>query len=59
VEATLGEALVDGLRECGHAPEVVPEGSTGMGHAGVIRLRRDDILEGGADPRSDGAVAAY
>jgi len=32
---------------------------TTMGHAGAIRLREDGTLEGGADPRGDGAALGY
>ena len=30
-----------------------------VGHAGALIRRPDGALEGGADPRSDGGVAAY
>jgi gamma-glutamyltranspeptidase/glutathione hydrolase len=30
-----------------------------VGHAGVIVRHPNGVMEGGADPRSDGAVAAY
>jgi gamma-glutamyltranspeptidase/glutathione hydrolase len=30
-----------------------------MGHAGAIVRHAGGVLEGGADPRSDGCVAAY
>jgi gamma-glutamyltranspeptidase len=30
-----------------------------MGHAGAIARYPDGVLEGGSDPRSDGAVAGW
>jgi len=30
-----------------------------MGHAGAIVRHANGVLEGGADPRGDGVVAAY
>jgi gamma-glutamyltranspeptidase/glutathione hydrolase len=30
-----------------------------MGHAGMVVRHRDGLLEGAADPRGDGAAAAF
>jgi len=43
----------------GHEVEILPEYDEAMGHAGAILRHPNGVLEGGADPRSDGAVAAY
>ena len=43
----------------GHEIEILPDYDEAMGHAGAIVRHADGVLEGGADPRSDGAVAAY
>ncbi|RWC50519.1 MAG: gamma-glutamyltransferase [Mesorhizobium sp.] len=50
---------VDELRTAGHDVELIESHSDLMGHAGAIVLHADGLLEGAADPRSDGAVAAW
>ncbi|MBI2296283.1 MAG: gamma-glutamyltransferase family protein [Betaproteobacteria bacterium] len=47
------------LGGCGHEIEILPDYDETMGHAGAIVRHPNGVLEGGADPRSDGAVAAY
>lgn len=59
LEAGLGATVIEELRRRGQPVEVVPDFSEMMGHAGAILRRPDGVLEGGADPRSDGLVAAY
>lgn len=50
-------ALVEQLREAGHVVEVLDEAfSDTMGHAGALLRHPSGILEGAADPRSDGSV---
>jgi oxamate amidohydrolase len=51
-------AVVDALQRAGHETELVESYSDLMGHAGAIVRHADGLLEGAADPRSDGAVAA-
>ncbi len=59
LERRFDPALVDQLRGAGHVVEVLDEDfSDTMGHAGALVRRPDGILEGAADPRSDGSVAA-
>jgi gamma-glutamyltranspeptidase/glutathione hydrolase len=59
LERRFDPALVDQLRSAGHVVEVLDEDfSDTMGHAGALVRRPDGILEGAADPRSDGSVAA-
>ncbi len=43
----------------GHEVEILAGYDEAMGHAGAIVRHPNGVLEGGADPRSDGAVAAF
>lgn len=58
LEGRFAPALVDALRKAGHDVEVVADFTDQMGHAGAIVRHPDGLLEGAADPRSDGKVAA-
>jgi gamma-glutamyltranspeptidase len=58
LEARFDPALIEALRASGHDVEMLPHFSDAMGHAGAVVRRADGWLEGGADPRSDGTVAA-
>ena len=51
--------VVDGLRALGHDVELLDDFDATVGHAGMIVRSADGTLEGGADPRSDGGVAAF
>ena len=46
--------IVEALREAGHAVEIVGPFEEMMGHAGAIVRHGNGLLEGAADPRSDG-----
>jgi len=59
LESRFGADVVATLRRYGHEVEVLDDFDAAMGHAGAIIRNPDGVLEGGADPRSDGAVAAY
>jgi gamma-glutamyltranspeptidase/glutathione hydrolase len=59
LESRFSAEIVDGLRALGHDVELVGEFDETVGHAGAIVRRADGTLAGGADPRSDGTVAAY
>jgi len=59
LESRFDPELVEVLAAAGHDVELVDAFSDSMGHAGGIVRRADGWLEGGADPRSNGAVAAY
>ena len=50
---------VEALRAAGHDVEMVAGFDDLMGHAGAVVRHADATLEGAADPRSDGAVAAW
>lgn len=58
LESRFDPALVNALRDAGHAIELLPEAfSDTMGHAGALVRHSDGRIEGAADPRSDGAAA--
>jgi oxamate amidohydrolase len=59
LEARFSPALIDVLRQRGHDVEVLKEFDETMGHAGAIVRHANGTFEGGFDPRSDGAVAAF
>lgn len=58
LEGRWDPAIVAELRRRGHEVEVLADFDETMGHAGAIVRHPDGLLEGAADPRSDGAVAA-
>ncbi|WP_166263188.1 gamma-glutamyltransferase family protein [Marinobacter caseinilyticus] len=59
LESRFAPELVEQLRTAGHQVELLDEAfSDTMGHAGALVRRPDGVLEGAADPRSDGCVAA-
>lgn len=57
LESRFPAELLDALRAAGHDVEVRAAFDSAMGHAGAIVRHPDGLLEGAADPRSDGAVA--
>lgn len=59
LESRFPPAVVEQLRRYGHEVEILQDWDETMGHAGAIVRHANGVLEGGADPRSDGAVAAY
>ena len=59
LEARFSASVIDELRRRGHDVEVLKEFDETMGHAGAIVRHANGSLEGGFDPRSDGAVAAF
>ncbi len=59
LEQRFDPALVQALRDAGHLVELLPEDfSDTMGHAGALVRHPNGVIEGAADPRSDGVVAA-
>jgi oxamate amidohydrolase len=58
LESRFGAEVIDRLRTLGHDVELVAPYCDIMGHAGAIVRRADGLLEGAADPRSDGSVEA-
>jgi gamma-glutamyltranspeptidase/glutathione hydrolase len=59
LESRFSEAVIADLIGRGHDVEVLLPFDETMGHAGAIVRHTDGTLEGAADPRSDGGVAAY
>ncbi len=59
LESRFDAGVVRELSERGHDVEIIGAYDETVGHAGMIIRHPDGVLEGGADPRSDGAVAAY
>jgi len=60
LESRFAPLLVEQLRDAGHRVEVLDEDfSDTMGHAGALVRHPDGILEGAADPRSDGSVCGH
>jgi gamma-glutamyltranspeptidase/glutathione hydrolase len=59
LESRFSTGVVNDLAGRGHEMEVLAEYDEAMGHAGAIVRHANGVLEGGADPRSDGAVAAF
>jgi gamma-glutamyltranspeptidase/glutathione hydrolase len=59
LESRFAPDVVAELGRRGHEVELLQPFDETMGHAGAIVRYVDGALEGGADPRSDGAVAAF
>jgi gamma-glutamyltranspeptidase len=59
LESRFPQSTVDALRARGHTVDVLGDFDETFGHAGCLFRHPDGSLEGGFDPRSDGAVAAY
>jgi len=59
IESRFPAGVPAALGNYGHEIEVLPAYDEIMGHAGAIVRHPDGVLEGGADPRGDGCVAAY
>ena len=63
LERGLGADLAAELAAAGHQVEIVDDHNEMMGHAGALVWHPDcsngSMIEGAADPRSDGAVAAW
>ncbi|NKB58480.1 MAG: gamma-glutamyltransferase [Alphaproteobacteria bacterium] len=59
IENRFDPAVIAALRAAGHDVEEIGEFDEAMGHAGALVRYANGLLEGAADPRSDGQVAAY
>lgn len=59
VESRFDPALINALRAAGHVVSEVGAFDTLMGHAGALVRHADGGIEGAADPRGNGVVAAY
>jgi len=59
IENRFDPELISKLRNAGHDVEEVGAFDEIMGHAGALVHHPDGLIEGAADPRSDGQVASY
>jgi len=59
LESRFAPEVVAELKRRGHDVEVLQAFDETMGHAGAILRHPNGVFEGGADPRSDGVVAAF
>jgi gamma-glutamyltranspeptidase/glutathione hydrolase len=58
LESRFDPALVEALKTAGHEVQVFDDPfSDTMGHAGALVRHPNGVIEGAADPRSDGSVA--
>lgn len=59
VESRFDPALIEAMRQAGHAIEVLPAFTSTMGHGGAVVRHADGTFEGATDPRSDGAAMGF
>ena len=59
LESRFDPAVVAQLRALGHEVETIGAWDEGVGHAGMLIRHANGVLEGGFDPRSNGAVASF
>ena len=57
VESRISPETREALRQSGHRVETVGDFDGLMGHAAAIVIDEEGFLQGGADPRGDGAAA--
>jgi len=59
IENRIDAAVIERLAAAGHEVEVVGAFEEIMGHAGALVHHPDGLIEGAADPRSDGQAAGF
>lgn len=59
IESRFDAATIRALRDAGHPVEEIGPFDGIMGHAGALVHHPDGLIEGAADPRSDGAAACF
>ncbi|MGH7067309.1 MAG: gamma-glutamyltransferase family protein [Acetobacteraceae bacterium] len=59
LESRFSPELIEALRARGHEIEMLDEFDERVGHAGALLLHPSGVIEGAADPRSDGAAAGF
>ncbi len=59
LEDRFDPALVQALRDAGHAVELLGPFDDLLGHAGAVVHDPDGMMEGASDPRSDGAAIGF
>lgn len=59
LEGRIPDNVAEGLQRRGQPVELARDYDSTMGHAAAIKVHSDNTLEGGADPRGDGAALGY
>lgn len=59
LENRFPSALVEALTSRGHEIELLPAFDERVGHAGAVARHPSGVIEGAADPRSDGAAVGF
>ncbi|MBO4313016.1 MAG: gamma-glutamyltransferase [Desulfovibrio sp.] len=59
LEGRISNAVAEELAHRGHRVTMVGEYDSLMGHAGAILYRKNGLLQGASDPRSDGAACGF
>lgn len=59
LESRFDASVFAQLRALGHEVEAIEAWDEGVGHAGMLVRHPNGVLEGGFDPRSNGAVASF
>ncbi|MCB1807531.1 MAG: gamma-glutamyltransferase, partial [Candidatus Competibacteraceae bacterium] len=59
IENRFDPAVIEALRNAGHDVELIGAFDEVMGHAGALVWHPNGMIEGAADPRSDGAAAGF
>ncbi len=59
LEGRIPDPVVHELERLGQPVRMLPDWDDNVGHAQAIRVGKDGFLEGGADPRGDGAALGY
>jgi len=59
IENRFDPAVLEALAAAGHPVETVGAYDEVMGHAGALVRHPDGLIEGAADPRSDGAAIGF
>lgn len=57
LESRFDDALVERLRSAGHDIELADAFDDMMGHAGMVSISKDGVIQGATDPRADGSCA--
>jgi gamma-glutamyltranspeptidase len=59
IESRFDPSVINALRSAGHDLEEIGPFDEVMGHAGALVHHPDGLIEGAADPRSDGTAAGF
>jgi len=59
LESRFPEKTINSLRALGHEVEILGAWDEAVGHAGMLIRHPNGVMEGGFDPRSNGAVASF